>query len=207
MQKSFVYRHANNIFYLGKDTIYLLESGRAYSCPIVVRVMLESLFKLVAAMKTPDMAVQIIVSELEEDCDKIAKFPKWLDPAVYAPIAEDYSNQIKHLRKEYGITSPKKWKTLACAEAGQLDGLYRDAYFHLSSHTHATVMGIAIQEKTASAGYVLQILIFVVIGAALHAVQVVPTNFPQEYIKECEKLNDEWIRLGEAGVFSKMDEA
>src|SRR5260221_995756 len=117
MQESFVYRHASNIFHLGEDTIHLLQSGRSYSCPIVVRSMLESLCKLVAAMKTPDMAVQIIISELEEDCDKIAKFPKWLDPKVYAPIAEDFLNQVKHLRKEYGITSTKRWNTLACAEA------------------------------------------------------------------------------------------
>ncbi len=207
MQTSFVYRHASNIFHLGEDTIYLLQSGRSYSCPIVVRSMLESLFKLVAAMKAPDMAVQIIISELEEDCDKIAKFPKWLDPAVYAPIAEDFSNQVKHLRKEYGITSTKKWKAIACAEAAELEGHYRDAYFHFSSHTHAKIIGMEIQEKSACAGYCLQMLIFCVLTAALYLVHIAHTNSPQEHMGECERLGDEWIRLMNAGFFSKMDQA
>jgi len=206
MQTSFVYRHANNIFSLGEDTIYLLQSSRSYSCPIIVRAMLESLFKLVAAIKTPDMAVQIIISELEEDCDRIARFPKWLDPAVYAPIAKDFSNQIKNLRKEYAIISTKKWNTLACAEAAQLDGHYRDAYFHFSSHTHSKIIGMAIQENAACAGYCLQMLIFCVLTAALYLIHIAYSNSPQEHIGECERLGDEWMRLMDAGVFSKMDQ-
>ncbi len=204
MQTAFVYRHASNIFHLGKDTIYLLETGHSYSCPVVARVMLESLFKLVAALKTPDVAVQIIISETEEECDRITK---WLDPAVYTSIAEDNTKMAQHLRKEYGITSTKRWNTLACAEAAQLDGHYRDAYFHLSSHTHATITGIEIQEKTASAGYVLQIIIFIVLTAALYTAHVVQSNSLQEQTEECKKLGDEWMRLMDAGVFKKMDEA
>jgi hypothetical protein len=204
MQTSFVYRHANNIFRLGKDTFFLLESGRAYSCPIVVRGMFESLFKLVAALKVSDAAVQIIISELEEDRDRMTK---WLDPAVYAPIAEDFSNQILHLRKEFGITSTKTWNTLACAEAAQFGGHYRDAYFHLSSHSHAKVIGMQIQEKEACAGYCLQITIYAVLTAAGYLVQIVQTNSPQENMKECERLDDERIRLINSGVFIKMDQS
>ena len=206
LQAAFIYRHANNIFHVGEDTVYLLQSGRSYSCPITVRVMLESLFKLVAATKAPDMAVQIIISELEEDCDKIEKFPKWLDPAVYAPIAEDFSNKVKQLRKEYGITSPKKWKTLACAEVAELDGHYRDAYFHFSSHTHAKIIGMEIQEKATCAGYCLQMLIYCVLTAALYSAHAVQAELQQERIDECEKLGNEWMRLMDAGVFRKMDE-
>ena len=202
-QISFAYRHANNIFCLGKDTIYLLESGRAYSCPIVVRTILESLFKLVAALKIPDAAVQIIIYELEEDCERMTK---WLNPAVYAPIAEDFSKEILSLRKEYGITSTKKWSTAACAEAAQFDGHYRDAYFHLSSHTHAKIIGMQIQENAACAGFCLQIIVYAILTAAGYLVQIVSTSAAQESMKECERLDDERIRLMNAGVFSKMDQ-
>jgi len=204
MQTSFVHRHASNIFHLGEDTVHLLQSGRAYSCPIVVRAMLESLFKLVAALKISDAAVQIIISELEEDSERMTR---WLNLEVYAPIAEDFSNQILHLRKEYGITSTKKWNTSACAEAAQFDGHYRDAYFHLSSHTHAKIIGMEIQEKAACAGYCLQIVIYTVLTAAGYLVQIVQTNSPQKHMEECERLDDERIRLMNAGVFSKMDQA
>src|SRR5579863_5738097 len=85
---SFVYRHARNIHQLGTDTVHLLATGRVACCPIIVRSMLESLFKLVAAVNEPEAAVGIILSEVEEDLGRIKK---WLDPCRYAPAIKYYS--------------------------------------------------------------------------------------------------------------------
>src|SRR5262245_28470509 len=63
---AFVYHHARNIYQLGQDVIFLFEAGRFDSCPVIVRAMLESLFKLIAAVKQPDAAVQILTSEAED---------------------------------------------------------------------------------------------------------------------------------------------
>lgn len=202
LQLSFVYRHTSNILQLGNDVVFLLESGRPRSCPIIVRVMLESLFKLVAAFNNGTNAVQIIVWELKDDSDRMRK---WLDPKSWTSIAADLSKQADHLRQEYSITENKKWKAFACAEASELEGSYREAYFHLSSHTHATVTGISIQETTPSTGYVLQTMLFVVLSAALRAAHAFPTKSQQADLDECRLLGDEWMRLMDNGVFAKMD--
>ena len=44
MRRAFVYRHARNIYQLGRDVVFLIESSRLDSCPVIVRAMLESLF-------------------------------------------------------------------------------------------------------------------------------------------------------------------
>jgi hypothetical protein len=202
IQLSFIFRHAENIFQLGQDVIFLVESDRSRSCPILTRVMLEDLFKLVAAFNGDTTAIEITVNEFEVDCDRMAK---WLDPKIYTPIVEELSKMAESLRKDFSITSNKKWTTLACAEASKLEGNYRDAYFHLSSHTHATVTGITVQETTASTGYVIQILIFTVLCAAIHLTHVQLTEESQADKDECERLGDKWIHLMNSGVFARMD--
>src|SRR5881397_1168707 len=66
IRKALVHRHARNIYRLGRDVIVLLESSRLDSCPLIVRAMLESLFKLVAAVKQTEAAY---------GCDPIAVLP------------------------------------------------------------------------------------------------------------------------------------
>src|SRR5207247_4641332 len=88
MRRAFVYRHARNIYQLGRDVIFLLESSRLDSCPVIVRAMLESLFKLVAAVKQPDAAVQILISEVEDD---LARITKWLAPVACAPAIKSFT--------------------------------------------------------------------------------------------------------------------
>jgi hypothetical protein len=202
IQLSFMYRHAENIFQLGQDVVFLLESAHSRSCPIIARAMIESLFKLVAASNDGIVAVQITISEFEDDRDRVTK---WLDPKVYAPVAEELSKFAENLRKEFSISSNKKWNTLACAEASKLEGNYRDVYFHLSSHTHATITGITIQETKASIGYVLQSVIFAVLCASIHIASAASTETSLAHRNECDKLGDEWIRLIDSGVFAKLD--
>jgi hypothetical protein len=202
IQLSFIFRHAENILRLGEDVVFLLESSRPRSCPILVRVMLESLFKLVAAFNEGTSAVEISISEIEDDRDRVTK---WLDPVNYGPVADGLSELAEKLRKEFSITSTKKWKTLACAEASKLEGHYRDAYFHLSSHTHATFTGIGVQDTTTSSGYVLQVMLFIVLTTAVHMAHAQLTASCQAHKKECEELGDAWIRLMDSGVFAKMD--
>jgi Family of unknown function (DUF5677) len=202
LQLSFIYNHSNNIFKLGQEVVFLLDSGRAHSCPLLVRAMYESLFKLVAAFDDRSAAVQIMIYELEEDHGRITK---WLDPQIYSSVAEELSRLAKELRNENASTSNKKWNVLACAEASKLDQHYRDAYFHLSSHVHATITGIAVQNETAGMGYILQTMIFVVLCAAIHLTLSVPREASQNYREECGRLGNEWIQMMDSGVFSKMD--
>ncbi|MCI0744712.1 MAG: DUF5677 domain-containing protein [Verrucomicrobia subdivision 3 bacterium] len=201
-RNAFVYRHARNIYQLGQDVTCLLDSGHLDSCPIVVRVMLESLFKLVAAVKKPEAAAQIVLSEVEDDLGRIKT---WLDPMGCAPAITRLSDFSKRLRTEHGITSNKKWNTLACAEAADLGTNYRHEYFHFSGHTHATTGGIISQELEGGRGHVLQTLLFIVVCAVGHAVQTIQTHTPQQHIDESARLLKELLKLVEKGAFQELD--
>src|SRR5207247_1798613 len=111
----------------------------------------------------------------------------------------------QQLRKLQGITSSRKWNTLACADAAELTGHYRTDYFHFSGHTHATTGGIIMQESAAGAGYVLQSLLFILACSVAYAVQVLPTASPQLHMDTATKLLKEITDLVESGVFRKVD--
>jgi len=179
-----------------------VDSGRLDSCPIIVRAMLESLFKLVAAVKKPEAAAQIVVSEVEDDLGRIKT---WLDPVACAPAIRGLSDFSKRLRAEHGITSNYKWNTLACAEAADLGTKYRHEYFYFSGHTHATTGGIISQELEVGSGHVLQTLLFIVVCAVGHAVQTVQTHTPQQHIDESARLLKEILKLVENGAFREPD--
>lgn len=201
LQVSLVYHYAENIFHLGQDTIFLLNARRSHAAPVAVRAMLESLFKLVAATKQPNNAAEIALSELEDDYRRINK---WLDPKHYATVAEDILKLAQHLRSEHRITSNKKWDTFTCAETAELEPCYREGYYHLRAHAHATFTGIGIQSMCQSVGYVLQILIFAVLSAAAHSLHLFPIQSREALAHECLQLGDEWLRLIDSGV-AEMD--
>ena len=75
--------------------------------------MLESLFKLIASVKQPEAAVQILISEVEADMERMKLF----DPVACAPGIQCSVDFAAKLRTEFNITSKKKWTTFECADA------------------------------------------------------------------------------------------
>lgn len=198
---AFVYRHARNIYQLGQDVIFLLESGRLDSCQVIVRAMLESLFKLIAAVKQTEAAVQILISEVEADLERMKLF----DPIECAPGIKCSAEFAAKLRKEYKVTSKKKWSTFECAAAADLIDKYRGDYFVFSGRSHASTGGILMQENQIGAGCALQTLLFIIIYASGGFVQVIQTKTPQQHIDESARLINRLVELIESGIFSELD--
>jgi hypothetical protein len=198
---AFIYRHARSIYYLGHDVVFLLESGRLDSCQFIVRAMLESLFKLIAAVKRPETAVQILISEVEGDLERM----KLLDPIECAPGIKCSAEFVAKLRKEYNVTSKKQWSTFDCADAAELVDKYRGDYFVFSGRVHASTGGIMMQENKIGAGHALQTLLFIVIYAAGGFVQVIQTKTPQENLDESARLIRRLVELIDSGIFRELD--
>jgi hypothetical protein len=197
---SFVYRHARNINQLGQDVLFLMESGRLESCQVVVRAMLESLFKLITAVKQPEAALQIFISELEADAERM----KLLGPTECAPGVECFEKFAAQLRKEHNVTSQKEWSTFDCAEAAELIDKYRGEYFVFSGRAHASTGGIILEEGKIGAGCALQTLLFIIIYASGGLVQVVQTKTPQQHVDESARLLNELLELMRAGLFKEV---
>jgi hypothetical protein len=198
---AFIYRHSRHIYHLGHDAMFLLKSGRLDSCPVIVRAMLESLFKLIAAVKKPEAAVHILISAVEADVERM----KLLDPIACGPgikISEEFTAK---LRKEHNVTSKKKWTTFECADAAELVDKYRGDYFVFSGRSHATTGGIMTQEKRVGAGHALQTLLFIVIYASGGFAQIILTKAPQQHVDESARLMMKLAKLCEAGIFEELD--
>jgi hypothetical protein len=200
-REAFIYRHARSIYYLGQDVVFLLESGRLDSCQFIVRAMLESLFKLIASVKQSEAAIQILVSEVEADMERMKLF----DPIACAPGIKCGTDFAAKLRKEYNITSKKKWSTFECADAAELVDKYRGDYFVFSGRVHASTGGIMMQENKIGAGHALQTLLFIVIYAAGGFVQAIQTKTPQENLDESARLIRRFVELIDSGIFSELD--
>jgi hypothetical protein len=198
---AFIYRHARSIYYLGQDVVFLLESGRLDSCQFIVRAMLESLFKLIAAVKHPEAAVQILISEVEDDLERM----KLLDPIECAPGIKCSVEFAAKLRKEFNVTSKRKWSTFECAGAADLIEKYRGDYFVFSGRVHASTGGIMMQENKIGAGHALLTLLYIVMHASAGFVQVIQTKTPQQHIDESARLMNRLVELIKSGVFSELD--
>jgi hypothetical protein len=198
---AFICRHARSINSLGQDVLFLLESGRLDSCQCIVRSVLESLFKLVAAVKQSDAAIQILISEVEADAERM----RLLDPIECAPGIAYIENFAAELRREHKIISKKKWSVFECASAADLVDKYRGEYFVFSGRVHANIGGIIMQENKIGAGQALQTLLFVVIYAAGGFVQIIQTKTPQAHIDESARLINRLLDLMKSGIFKELD--
>jgi hypothetical protein len=190
VREAFVYRHARKISNLAQDVLCLESHDQSNSCPIIVRAMLEGLFKLVAATKVPDAAVGIILSEVKTEIQKIEEWIKVLgnNDDFLKNTVNELSSFASNLRTQHSIKSKKNWNILECAKASDLGGVYRQDYFLFSKHTHATASGIIAQEYETVRDRVLRVVIFVVLCTAGHLVQVAETKTPQLHIDETSKL-------------------
>jgi hypothetical protein len=204
VRTAFIYRHTRNIYRLGQDVVFLLEANRLDSCPIIVRAMLESLFKLVAAVKISETAVQIFINEIEAEL-AWAKKELDLNGNDSAATIERFSGKAEELRREYNVTSKKKWNTLACAEAAGLGQMYSGEYFVFSKHAHAMTSGIMLREHKTGAGHVLQTIFTIVTYTTSSFVQSIKTISPEGHIKEVVRLAKQTLKLNAEDVFCKMD--
>jgi len=172
--------------------------------------MLESVFKLVAATKEADAAVEIVLYEVKTEIKKIEDWIKILgddDSSMLEETIRDLKSFSKGLETKHGVQSVKNWNVLECAKMSNLGDFYRQDYFLFSKHTHATASGIIAQEHETIRDRVLRIVMFIVLCAAGHLVQVAETKTPQKHIDEAARLMGEaisYIKQNQSGKTSEQ---
>ena len=205
LRHAFIYRHAQTILRLGEDLFHLEAERRSYSSPIVVRVMLECLFNLAAAVKKEEFAAEKLIWEAEDEARRIQKWLGGDSPCLKETI-ETLTNWAASIRKQHNVTTNVNWNTLACAEAAELDDHYRQEYFVFSKKTHATTSGMLSSEKNVGRGFILETTVFILLCAAGHVVQVLPTKSPQRHMNRCTKLTKSLCAAVERKAFQKLDD-
>ena len=205
-RSAFIYRHARNISDLGEDFLHLEAEGRTSAARIVVRPMIESLFRLAAAIKNPEFAAQKMVAELR---DEVAKIKKWSleDPqfGCMDDIIQGLTGLAETIKATTGLSTERNWTVYETAVTADLGQHYSREYFILSKYTHSTISGIVSQEYVVGRGHILQVAIFVMAAAAGNLVQGVKTTKAQEYLDAATEIIAATISLIEKGAFKAFD--
>jgi uncharacterized protein DUF5677 len=210
LRRAFIYRHARNVLDLGQDVLALELQNRSSASRIIVRPMIESLYRLAAAVKRPTFAAEKLVAELEQELERIQK---WIAVAQSNDFESEMADTTtlltayaQRLRREHSVTTKNRWDQFATAKAAELDWHYARDYFLYSKYVHATISGIISQEYQIGRGHVLQTAIFVILSAVGHAVQGIETEAPQDHVDEAARLARLAINLTREGAF-RDDEA
>ena len=210
LRAAFIYRHTRNIFDLGGDLLALELLGRTSATRIVVRPMIESLFRIVAALKNPSFAAEKLVAELEDEVQRIQQWILVDDSNDFHSGMEETTKLLteyaQRLRHTHSITTRNRWNVFDTAKAAQLDWQYARDYFLYSKYVHSTVSGIISQEYQVGRGYVLQTAIFVILAAVGHAAQRIDTDTPQAHVDEATRLLETTIKLTQEGAFRDEEE-
>lgn len=148
IRRSFINRHAWNVHDIARDVLVLGEHGNLRSIYLLSRPALESLFKLAAAVATQDFAAQKVVSELQEEQEKVKRWyearPAWQD--VLQKVEFGLRDYEKDIRTRYGIAGEKKWKPYQVANEGKMSASYVGDYFVGSKHIHAMLSALVDRE-------------------------------------------------------------
>lgn len=173
--------------------------------------MIESLFRIVAAIKRPEFAAEKLIAELDDEVERIQKWVAVDDSNDFqvemgetAKLLTEYAQQ---LRREHSVTTRNRWNVFQTAKVADLDWQYAREYFLYSKYVHSTISGIISQEYQIGRGHVLQTVISVILSAVGHAVQGVQTDTPQAHIDEATRLMGVTITLVERGAFRDDDES
>lgn len=204
VRHAFIYRHAQTLLRLSEDVLHLEAEQRRYSSGIVTRVMLESLFNLVAAVKQPSFAVEKLIWEIEEEEKRIRKWIPSGSVGLGKAIRELEMFKIS-LRDKHQITSVANLNAFECARRADLGDQYRLDYFVLSKQVHATTSGMLSGENGLNSGHVLRTVVFVLLCASAHVVQVLPTKQPQRHLDRAAKLLERLTSLFQKDASRKLN--
>jgi hypothetical protein len=198
LREAFVYRHARNISQLAYDVLSLENRNQTDSSPIIVRVMLEGLFKMATAVKVERASVEIVICEID---DEIHRIKLWMiesneENEGLNDTIQQLTSFVQSLRGQYGLMeNSKKWTTFECAKAAELGTIYRQFYFLFSKHTHATASGIIAQEAEVVSSLVKDTVIFVILCAVGQLSQILEAKEAQCHIDEAARLLDVATKL------------
>lgn len=192
------YRHARNIYQLGKESLFLRNEGYWHAISLILRAQLESLFCLGAAVEEEQFATVKANVEIEHYMKHSAKH-----------LAPETLKQLEELKESILSSngSPvveKRPSIQQVADKANLGFMY-DWYRHLSGQIHGDVAGLVTSERGGTEGYQLNLLSAIPAIATGFLVRVAPTSNPQGFVDEAVSILERNLKLSQDDVFSTLD--
>jgi hypothetical protein len=207
IKHAFIYRHAHQIALLANDVFMLEALESCTSARILIRPMVGSLFKLVAAAKDESFAIQKIVAELEGQVERIDEWIKVQEDPDFTdamtPTAIELYACAQDLRSEHGISSRNKWSLHDTAKKSGLPSKFASDHFYFSQHLHGTLSEIIGAEGKAFRGHTVQSATSITLVAAHHAAEgLCSEGCAPRHLEEAAKLLDVLEELVKAGHYA-----
>lgn len=182
----FILRHAERIASLAVDAEALVATERFEATALIVRSMLESLFNIVASARLHDEFVcQKVLYEVRSWIRYAEKITSDPSGAVSVAIREMKQLEAEMLNEfQSTTTSFPQTNVWDCAVAAQHEDVYRETYFALSHHTHASTMGSLIRHSRVDEELIRNTVSYcVVIACAQLLVVFYPGNRPEKLVE------------------------
>lgn len=192
LEEGFVYRHANNVSWLGEDALFLMEQNRLAAPPVIARAMLESTIYLAASYAHANFPARKTVWELKGWVRRIRSVG--MEDAIHEMIPQ-MQKKIRDIETKHGLDpQDKEWLVSECARRSEVDFL-RKNYLALSQHSHSSAVGLLSRHDRTDAGTVRQTIVGSMLMAAGFAAKLLPTLTPQEHIDRATALLDELVEM------------
>jgi hypothetical protein len=190
--------HAKLVADLAEEIVLLESQNHRAASPVIARAIYESLFKLVLALKNPELSTEYTLREVEwskiqeeikgarqRDLKEIRKRPE------YAPIAKLVSRlgqRWKLASKQ--IASDYISSTYAYARDAEMVPLYQRQYAELSGFAHASARTFLsrIVGRTTT-GLVLAYVTFAIITALNRIAEKYRTSLPPDRLLKVQQSN------------------
>ena len=155
--------HAGHIVKLAEEIVFLEAHNKKAAAPVIARAIYESLFKIGLALKSPELAAEKTLREMEwsmiqgemrgtqeRDLKEIRKRPE------YKTIGETVAS-LKERWKLSGtkISPEKKLTTFWCANEAGMTRFYHGQYALLSAFAHGSGDTFIYHGVDMTTGYVL----------------------------------------------------
>ncbi len=188
VESAFVYRHARNVSELGRDVALLYSHQQYTAASVAIRSMLESMFCVVASVKTKGFAVEKLIAESEDMSSRITKNMNVENNPDLIEAVAGYDGLAAKLRKEHGITSKNKWNVYQVAKAADLQDMYLSSYFIHCGYVHCTAAGMVSQEHGLPSTHSLHAAIGSMVVTAGFLAQQIQTLSPQTHVDRSADL-------------------
>lgn len=199
LEESFHYRHANNVVWLADEVLFLIREDQIVGPPILLRVMLESVFNLAASVSIENFHARKTVWELRDMLRRLRNLG--LESAMGGNRG-DVVALIDRIEKQYALeVNEPSWPVSRIALEAGVTAFLRKEYFILSGHIHSSSATLLSRDSGTYSGLIHQTLITSLVLSAGFSAQLLETKDPQVYIDRATALGHQQQELIRSGAF------
>ncbi len=202
----YIFHHASCLLETSRDAITLERLGRNRSSKILIRTIIENLYKISASVQNQSYPVESFIAEIDE---RILKMEKWCavtgvepkDSNIYGSLLF-LEDTVSNLRKSYQYWESKRWNIFETAKVASLSWHYAGDYWLYSSYVHSSFKTSSVGDAGSRPGHMLQSIAFAVITCSGLVAMFINDESSQEVIDKSTRQLKLLTEMMQNGLFT-----